>query len=249
MLQIYFDFSGYSDMAIGLAKMFGFDFKANFDHPYIARSISEFWRRWHISLSSWFRDYLYIPLGGNRHGLLRTYLNLLTVFFLCGLWHGASWAFVCWGLYHGGFLVLERMGAGRLLEKMWMPLRRVYTLLAVMIGWVFFRAATFTQAKSFLATLFGLGSAAGADYTVAVYLHTDVMLALAAGVLFSAPLSPLPQRLYRGVLAAVRTRARLASTLEILFAGASAATYAVLLAASAMMLAGGTHNPFIYFRF
>ncbi len=111
-LQIYFDFSGYSDMAIGLARMFGFDFKENFNYPYVSRSVTEFWRRWHMSLSSWFRDYLYIPLGGNRRGTIHTYFNLLAVFFLCGLWHGASWAFVGWGLYHGGFLVLERTRPG-----------------------------------------------------------------------------------------------------------------------------------------
>ncbi|HMF14146.1 MAG TPA: MBOAT family protein [Gemmataceae bacterium] len=248
-LQIYFDFSGYSDMAIGLAKMFGFDFKENFEYPYIARSITEFWRRWHISLSSWFRDYLYIPLGGNCRGALRTYLNLLIVFFLCGLWHGASWAFVCWGLYHGSFLVLERMGAGRLLERAWTPLRRVYTLLVVLIGWVFFRATTFAQAKFFLAALFGLGSAVGADYPTAVYLHTDVMLALLAGVLFSAPLRPLLQRLGHNVLEFAQPRGRWASALDLVVAGTSAAAYAVLLSASAMLLAAGTHNPFIYFRF
>jgi len=229
--------------------MFGFDFKENFDYPYIARSITEFWRRWHISLSSWFRDYLYIPLGGNRRGALRTYLNLLLVFFLCGLWHGASWAFVCWGLYHGAFLVLERMQGGRLLEMAWTPLRRVYTLLVVLIGWVFFRVATFAQAKFFLAKLFGLGSAAGAGYTAAVYLRADVVLALLAGVLFSAPLLTLLQRLGGDVVAVAQKRGGLASALEIAFAGASAATYAVLLTASAMMLAAGTHNPFIYFRF
>ena len=120
-LQIYFDFSGYSDMAIGLAKLFGIDFLENFNYPYAARSLTEFWRRWHISLSTWFRDYLYIPMGGNRLGPVRTYLNLLTVFFLCGLWHGASWTFAAWGLFHGVFLVLERRRLGRVIESLWAP--------------------------------------------------------------------------------------------------------------------------------
>ena len=145
-LQIYFDFSGYSDMAIGLAKLFGIDFLENFNYPYAARSITEFWRRWHISLSSWFRDYLYIPLGGNRCGRVRNYVNLVTVFFLCGLWHGASWTFAAWGLFHGAFLVLERMKAGRMIDSLWSPVRHLYTLLVVSVGWVLFRADTVPQA-------------------------------------------------------------------------------------------------------
>ena len=147
-LQIYFDFSGYSDMAIGLAKLFGIDFLENFNYPYAARSITEFWRRWHISLSSWFRDYLYIPLGGNRCCPVRNYANLVTVFFLCGLWHGASWTFAAWGLFHGAFLVLERMKAGRVIESLWSPVRHVYTLLVVSVGWVLFRADTMPQAAA-----------------------------------------------------------------------------------------------------
>ncbi len=139
-LQIYFDFSGYSDMAIGLAKLFGIDFLENFDHPYVSRSVTEFWRRWHISLSTWFRDYVYIPLGGNRRGPLRLYANLLVVFCLCGMWHGASWNFLVWGLFHGGLLVVERLGYGRRLQTRPAPLRHAYTMLLVMVGWVFFRA-------------------------------------------------------------------------------------------------------------
>jgi alginate O-acetyltransferase complex protein AlgI len=145
-MQIYFDFSGYSDMAIGLAKMFGFEFRENFNYPYTAGSVTEFWRRWHISLSTWFRDYLYVPLGGNRQGRGRMYFNLVTIFFLCGLWHGASWTFILWGLYHGSFLVFERMGTGRWLKETWAPIRHAYTLLVVMVGWVFFKAATLKQA-------------------------------------------------------------------------------------------------------
>ena len=138
-LQIYYDFSGYSDMAIGLGRMFGFDFLENFNYPYISSSIKEFWRRWHISMSSWFREYLYIPLGGNRKGKIRTYINLFIVFAATGLWHGASWNFVGWGLFHGFFIILERLGFGKLLEKSKI-LSRIYCLLVVIVGWVFFRA-------------------------------------------------------------------------------------------------------------
>ena len=146
-LQIYFDFSGYSDMAIGLGYMFGFRFLENFSHPYVAQSITEFWRRWHISLSTWFRDYLYVPLGGNRGSALRTYRNLVLVFFLCGLWHGASWSFVVWGLLHGFLLVIERMGLGRLMARWPRALRHAWTLFFVMIAWVFFRADSLPQAR------------------------------------------------------------------------------------------------------
>ncbi|MBQ9513060.1 MAG: MBOAT family protein, partial [Lachnospiraceae bacterium] len=137
-LQIYYDFSGYSDMAIGLGKMFGFDFLENFNYPYIADSIKDFWRRWHISLSSWFKEYLYIPLGGNRKGEARTYINLFIVFAVTGLWHGASWNFVGWGLYHGMFLIIERIGFSKVVEKLG-PFRYAYAFLVAMIGWIFFR--------------------------------------------------------------------------------------------------------------
>jgi alginate O-acetyltransferase complex protein AlgI len=248
-LQIYFDFSGYSDMAIGLARMFGFDFKENFQYPYVARSVTEFWRRWHISLSSWFRDYLYIPLGGNRRGTARTLVNLVLVFFLCGLWHGASWTFVCWGLYHGGFLVLERTRLGRWMEAVPAPLRHAYTLLVVVVGWVFFRATTFENGLSVLTAMAGLGDASAVEFTPAVYLNRDVVLALVAGVLFSAPVLPALGRARLAERLLERGRPRLASGVEVLSACASVATFAVLLFTSAMQLAAGTHNPFIYFHF
>ena len=154
-LQIYFDFSGYSDMAIGLGRMFGFRFLENFNYPYISRSIREFWRRWHISLSSWFRDYLYIPMGGNRLGEKRTRRNLLIVFLLVGLWHGASWSFIVWGLIHGLFLIFERSRPGRFIEKMPTPLQLVYTLLVVMNAWVFFRVEKLSDALDYLAVMYG----------------------------------------------------------------------------------------------
>lgn len=153
-MQIFFDFSGYSDMAIGLGRIFGFRFPENFNYPYIANSIQDFWRRWHMSLSSWFRDYLYIPLGGNKRGMRRTYVNLFIVFFLCGLWHGASWTFVIWGLFHGTFLVIERMRFGQFLKRLPRFIRHAYALLIVMIGWVFFRSETIDFAFDYLHRLF-----------------------------------------------------------------------------------------------
>ncbi|MCB0376237.1 MAG: MBOAT family protein, partial [Sinomicrobium sp.] len=155
-LQIYFDFSGYSDMAIGLGRMFGFHIAENFNFPYIARSIREFWRRWHISLSQWFRDYLYIPLGGNRRGPGRTYLNLLIVFVLTGLWHGASWNFLIWGLFHGFFMVIERLGLERFLQKAGAVAGHLYALLVIMLSWVFFRSPNLPHAKGYFLALAGL---------------------------------------------------------------------------------------------
>jgi alginate O-acetyltransferase complex protein AlgI len=156
-LQIYLDFSAYSDMAIGLGMLFGFRFLENFNRPYSAVSLTDFWRRWHISLSRWFRDYLYIPLGGNRKGALRTYVNLTLVFLLCGFWHGANWTFVVWGAYHGLFLVIERMtGLRRIPENRLSGLRRLVTLMVVLCGWVIFRSDDLGQAGLFFAVMFSL---------------------------------------------------------------------------------------------
>src|SRR4051794_11454776 len=195
-LQIYYDFSGYSDMAIGLGRMFGFTFPENFNYPYVSASITEFWRRWHITLSNWFRDYLYIPLGGNRRGPLRTYANLLTVFFLCGLWHGASWTLVAWGLFHGTFLIVERLAArargGAPAGPTWRPFAHVYALAVVMVGWVFFRAESFGQATTFLRAMMGQLPAAGAvglEYDPRQYLNHETMLAILAGVVGAMPLA------------------------------------------------------------
>lgn len=149
-LQIYLDFSGYSDMAIGLGKMFGFDFLENFNYPYISQSVSEFWRRWHISLGSWFRDYVYIPLGGNRVSLIKLCRNLFVVWFLTGLWHGASWTFVIWGLYYGFLISLEKLFLGKLLQRLPRVFRHIYLLLIVLIGWVFFRVDNIIQGISFI---------------------------------------------------------------------------------------------------
>jgi alginate O-acetyltransferase complex protein AlgI len=266
-LQIYFDFSGYSDMAIGLARLFGLEFPANFNYPYIARSVTDFWRRWHMSLSTWFRDYLYIPLGGNRQGKVRTYFNLLAVFFLCGLWHGASWTFVFWGLFHGAFLVIERMLAARKGGGWWVAgvgkrktalspstrttpiLSHAYTLAVVMVGWVFFRANTFAQALAFLRAMVGLGSGTGLDYAVSTFLQTDVLLALVAGLACSAPLLPWLAGLRPGARLAEAGRPRLADAVEAALTLGTVAGLALLLLGSAVQLAANTYNPFIYFRF
>ncbi|MGP0064188.1 MAG: MBOAT family O-acyltransferase [Isosphaeraceae bacterium] len=246
-LQIYFDFSGYSDMAIGLAKLFGIDFLENFNYPYAARSVSEFWRRWHISLSTWFRDYLYIPLGGNRRGPLRTYLNLLVVFFLCGLWHGASWTFAAWGLFHGAFLVLERSRLGRVVDSLWAPARHVYTLLVVMVGWILFRADNTPQALAFMKAMVGLGRGTGLSYHIELYLDTQLILALIAGALGSAPLLPALTRFRDEWLSLASRPVR--SALRNGLAVVELASLSLLLLSSAMLLAAGTYNPFIYFRF
>ena len=233
-LQIYFDFSGYSDMAIGLGRMLGFRFPENFRWPYIAQSVQEFWRRWHISLSTWFRDYLYVPLGGNRVSARRTYVNLVTVFFFCGLWHGASWNFVIWGIFHGTFLVAERLGLARAIARAWRPLRHAYLLLVVMIGWVFFRAETLPKAIAFLAAMAGLGTAAPTPFAIRWYLTPEVWLALAAGAIGSTPW-----------LSAVARERDDWWPLDL----AGTAALMALLVASIMQVAGHSYNTFIYFRF
>ena len=247
MVQIYFDFSGYSDMAVGLGKMFGFHFLENFDHPYISQSVKEFWRRWHISLSSWFRDYLYIPLGGNRCSEPRNYLNLVIVFFLCGLWHGASWTFVVWGLYHGFFLVLERTRFGSLIERMPRIFRHGYALMAVMIGWVLFRANTFPQALAFLSNMAGLGRSAEITQPLARYMSHESVFALIAGAIFATPLLAwLKSTLTRAV---DRLPGRASSALTAVGMTVEGVIVIGLLLISSAWLAGGTYNPFIYFRF
>ncbi|MGE3958851.1 MAG: MBOAT family protein [Vicinamibacterales bacterium] len=239
-LQIYFDFSGYSDMAIGLGRMFGFRFPENFRWPYIADSVQEFWRRWHISLSSWFRDYLYVPLGGNRVAPWKVYRNLVTVFFLCGLWHGASWNFVIWGLFHGTFLVVERVGLGRLLERADPVARHVYLLLVVMVGWVFFRAEDLPAALAFLRTLFGFGIGEMPPLRLSWYLTPEVRLALLAGLIGSTPIVPWVAA--RSARAGAGARALLAES-------AGAVALVAVFVAALLQVAARTYNPFIYFRF
>jgi alginate O-acetyltransferase complex protein AlgI len=239
-LQIYFDFSGYSDMAIGLGRMFGFRFPENFRWPYLADSVQEFWRRWHISLSSWFRDYLYVPLGGSRVAPWKTYRNLVTVFFLCGLWHGASWNFVVWGLFHGTFLVLERIGGGALLKRLSPAARHIYLLLVVMIGWVFFRAETLPAALAYLRAMVGLGDGQMPAVRLTWFLTPEVRLALLAGIVGSMPIVPYAASMLRQHADSWRA-----------WAGQAAGTLALLAVFTAALLqvAARSYNPFIYFRF
>jgi alginate O-acetyltransferase complex protein AlgI len=248
-LQIYFDFSGYSDMAIGLGAMFGFRFPENFDYPYLSRSVSEFWRRWHISLSRWFRDYLYIPLGGNRRGRARTDFNLLVVFLLCGLWHGASWNFILWGLLHGAFLIAERKGLGRRIEALWTPLRHAYLLLVVLVTWVFFRSPTVPYALSYLSAMAGIAPGTGPDHDLAPYVNPELILALAVALVASLPVLPWWGEVREQVLAKIGGGPRLSAACSSAMALLGVAVQMVLLVASAAQLASGTHNPFIYFRF
>ncbi|CAM6003194.1 unnamed protein product [Sphagnum balticum] len=246
-LQIYFDFSGYSDMAIGLGLMFGFRFLENFNFPYIAQSIREFWQRWHISLSNWFRDYLYIPLGGNRVPNWRVTLNLVTVFFLCGLWHGASWNFIVWGLYHGTFLGMERLGLGKLIEKLPSPLRHAYTLLVVIVGWVFFRADNLKYALKYLKAMFGFGHAGSGYYSVAIIMNKEVQFIILLGIIGSTPL-------IRDWLLAAPTSKEDGAVVQPRFSSpllavARVAFISIVLSLAIMEMASGTYNPFIYFRF
>jgi alginate O-acetyltransferase complex protein AlgI len=240
-LQIYFDFSGYSDMAIGLGRMFGFKFLENFNYPYISRSIHEFWQRWHISLSSWFRDYVYIPLGGSRKSSGRTYANLITIFFLCGLWHGASWTFVIWGLYQGFFIIIERAGLGKMLQRVPSILRLLYVQLVLMGGWALFASDTLGQAIYYLRAMAGFASAEQAVYYQA-YLTKDLYAAIVWGILFSLPLFPLITAKRDKLIEKYPSMKHATGSLQVF-----GLVMALLL--SSMFLASGTFNPFIYFRF
>ncbi len=239
-LQIYFDFSGYSDMAIGLGGMLGFRFPENFNFPYIATNIQDFWRRWHISLSTWFRDYLYIPLGGSRGSAARTYANLVTVFFLCGLWHGAAWNFVAWGLFHGAFLVIERMGLSKVLVRIPRPLRHLYTMLVVVVGWVLFRADTLPHAAEYLGALFGLSEGNPVRYPLMRFITSQVALMFSVGIIFSTPVLATIRRFFSGTRGPVGTAALFFSEWAVLI---------ILMVLVTIQIASGTHNPFIYFRF
>jgi alginate O-acetyltransferase complex protein AlgI len=245
MMQIFFDFSGYSNMAIGMGHMMGFSFPANFNRPYVAQSVTEFWRRWHMSLSSWFRDYLYLPLGGNRRGPGRTYVNLFAVFVLCGLWHGANWTFAAWGLFHGCFLVAERLGLSRGLSRLWQPLRHLYLLLAVCAGWVIFRSETLAQALHFFAVMSGWADGTAVMAPAGRYLTGSVVAALAvavAGILMPRLSERAAQRRARRLLGQLA----LADGAVALAFGAGSLALAV---AAAFSVATNTYNPFIYFRF
>ena len=234
-LQIYFDFSGYSDMAIGLGRIFGFRFKENFNYPYTSLSIQEFWRRWHISLSSWFKEYVYIPLGGNRKGMGRTLLNLFIVFLLTGIWHGANFTFIAWGIYYGVFLIIERLFLGKLLEKN--PVKIInylYMIFVVMIGWIFFRSDNIYQAVDIIKGLFIFGNSGAA---VLSFLSMKLLICLIIGILFSGPVQRLFSKVYEKV-----AENNVVMTLDFV-------CQMILLGISILMLVSGTYNPFIYFQF
>ncbi len=244
-LQIYFDFAGYSNMAIGMGHMMGFTYPANFNLPYVSQSMTEFWRRWHMTLSSWFRDYVYIPLGGNRLGRLRTYFNLMAVFLLCGFWHGANWTFAAWGLWHGLFLTIERLGLWRLLAHAPRPLRHVYTIAAVMFGWVLFRADTIDQAVLYMAAMLGRGDGNEITLPIEQYATPTVITALVAGTVCAV----IPRPAARASVATLGpvVGSRVVASLAV--NTAFGLTLLGLLICSAATLAAGSFNPFIYFRF
>jgi len=268
-LQIYFDFSGYSDMAIGLMRMFGFRILENFDYPYVSRSIREFWRRWHISLSNWFRDYVYIPLGGNHVSPVRAYRNLVIVFLLCGLWHGASWPFVLWGAWHGAFLVLERAGLSAVLDRH-RVLSHVYALVVVAGAWVLFRCDTLAHAAVYYAALGGAGATTSTTpfasivdpllvftLVVAVIGATPVARLWASGSESNRPVAHgfnrIRSRRFDAAPGAsatevAATRVPATSTPARLVC-ADVAWLALVFALCSLQLAGSTYNPFIYFRF
>ena len=223
-------------------RMFGFRVLENFNYPYISQSIREFWRRWHISLSNFFRDYLYIPLGGNRRGKARAYANLVIVFLLCGLWHGASWTFIVWGIWYGVFLVLEHTGFEGALARAWRPVRHAYALAAVLGGWVLFRCDTLGHAAAFYAALVGGGAPTQLKYPLLMYLDPLVATTLAVAVIGSMPVG-------RAMAAAIDRRAAARPALGTTAFAIEWTWLAGVLIGSCAYMAAGTYNPFIYFRF
>ena len=238
MMQIYYDFSGYSDMAIGLGKMFGFEFQENFNYPYTAGSVQEFWHRWHISLSSWFRDYVYIPLGGNRKGAACTYRNLLIVFFLTGMWHGAGIAFILWGLYHGFFLILERVWLGKKLEKLPGIVGWGYTVTAVFFGWILFRAENISLFFTYVRNMF---VAHGGTILLSAYLDSKMIFLIVMGVLFAGVL----QKIYEKVR--VHSAGKIPANGMVTVPRMIACMVIFWLSVAALV--NNSYNPFIYFRF
>ncbi|WP_456375647.1 MBOAT family O-acyltransferase [Thiolapillus sp.] len=241
-LQIYFDFSGYSDMAIGLGRMFGFRFLENFNYPYIARSLREFWRRWHISLSSWFRDYVYIPLGGSRVSTPRVYANLFLVFVLTGFWHGASWNFLLWGLSHGVFLAAEHAGFSRILARFWAPLQHAYLLLVVLFTWVFFRAESLGQSLDYLQAMAGLGAVQSSALDYHRVLRNEALLAFAVGLPLCLPLYRWLKEKVAGLALSQPGAAWLIHVPRLTLLGG-------MFFLSLLKVSASTYNPFIYFRF
>jgi alginate O-acetyltransferase complex protein AlgI len=253
-LQIYFDFSAYSDMAIGMGRMFGFHFLENFNYPYISRSITELWTRWHISLSTWLRDYLFLPLGGYRVARWRIYFNLVFVFLVCGLWHGAAWNFVLWGLCFGVMQVLERMIDFRKFERRLGPLPHAYVMLVIMLTIVLFRSNSLAQAGTLYTAMAGLGGAAvTGEFSVRGLMSNELLIVLVAAIIGCTPW----WRSLSQLAVDARERARLAGArtllhdlmLDAAVPAGNLAFVACVMIGSSMKLAAGTHNPFIYFRF
>lgn len=241
-LQIYFDFSGYSDMALGLGKLFGFDFEENFRYPYVSQSISEFWRRWHISLGNWFRDYVYFPLGGNRGETWKVYRNLIIVWTLTGFWHGASWTFMAWGFYYGFIISIEKFFLLSILKRLWRPLRHVYVLLIVMIGWVFFRADNFPYALEYIRTLFSFDIVHLYNEKTVLYLLNNWYVFIIAIILVMPVYPMLRSRIY-SFLEGKRKELWVARDMI------SSVVYILFFLIVTMYLVNATYNPFIYFRF
>lgn len=233
-MQIFYDFSGYSDMAIGLGRMFGFHFLENFNYPYISKSITDLWHRWHISLSTWFKTYLYIPLGGNRCGRTRTCLNLFIVFAATGFWHGAEWSFLIWGIWHGLFIIIEKITGWNKLEKgsLFSLLQRAVTLFIIIIGWVMFRAENLTYAWAYIKNMLGLLETKNVTHSIEFYYNYSDISVFAICVLLSMPL-------FRNIIDRNNIYIRILVNAWTL----------VLLYLSIAVLAASTYNPFIYFRF
>ncbi|WP_294152845.1 MBOAT family O-acyltransferase [uncultured Clostridium sp.] len=232
-LQIYFDFSGYSDMAIGLGKMFGFDFMENFKYPYISKSVTEFWRRWHISLGSWFRDYIYIPLGGNRCSKIANVRNIFVVWFVTGLWHGASWNFIVWGLFFGVIIFIEKMGLLKVLDKLPSFLCNIYTMFFVVISWVFFDTYTLKDSMVYIGNMFGLNNNIAYDNMACYLLDTNKVFFITAIVCSTPLIKYLIEYLKKSLVGKI--------VLIVFYIG--------IIIISTSLLVGESYNPFLYFRF
>lgn len=234
-MQIYYDFSGYSDMAIGLGRILGFDFKENFNYPYTSLSVQEFWQRWHISLSSWFKEYIYIPLGGNRKGKFRTYVNVFVVFAVTGIWHGANFTFIAWGLFYAVLQIIERLFLGKLLKKNPVKIINwIYTMLAVMIGWVYFRSNTIFEANEFVVQMFSFKSG---EQSILTHLSMMSIVMFIVGIALCGFVQRPLQKYYD----------RIKTRIPVLVADYT--LQFVLFAWTILMLVGSTYNPFIYFQF
>jgi alginate O-acetyltransferase complex protein AlgI len=236
-------------MAIGIAKIFGYDFPENFNFPYISRSIQEFWQRWHMSLSSWLRDYLFVPLSirSRSMGKAGIALSLLITFFVCGLWHGPSWTFVLWGLLQGVFLAIESIGFRKLLKRSWAPLNHLYVMIIVIAGWVLFRSETFEYARGYFNAMLGNGTGISKYAVVSIYMNTEFFLCLAIAIVGSTRFFPLIGKLYTSLLA--KLPLRIGNVLNSVVLGFEMLGILLIMVCATMYLITSSYNPFIYFRF